>query len=88
VHKVSANNISKTQVLKKMGLRKAVGKDVLQDDGYTQSYITIRAVTEGSFTNEWLKYSASQCITTYPVGGRCRLMDVIICITGSNCGGS
>ena len=65
MHKVSANNISKTQVLKKMGLRKAVGKDVLQDDGYTQSYITIRAVTEGSFTNEWLKYSASQCITMH-----------------------
>jgi len=35
--KFSANNISKTQVLKKMGLRKTAGRTVLQDDGYTIS---------------------------------------------------
>jgi hypothetical protein len=58
--KFSANNISKTQVLKKMILRKAVSRAVLQDDGYTQSYITLWAITEGCFTNEWLKYSALQ----------------------------
>lgn len=43
--KFSANNISKTQVLKKMGLRKTAGRTVLQDD-----------VSQ----NEWLKYSALQ----------------------------
>jgi hypothetical protein len=85
VHKVLANNISKMQVITKMGLSKAVDRSVLQDDGYTQPYITIGVCFRGIFHKRMVKV---YCITTYPLGGRCRLMDVIICITGSNCGGS
>lgn len=66
MHKVLANTISKTQVITKMGLRKAVGRAavgraVLQDDGYTESYITIWACYQGMFRKRMVKVcTASQ----------------------------
>jgi hypothetical protein len=60
VHKVLANNISKMQVITKMGLGKAVDTSVLQDDGYTQPYITTRACYRGMFHKRMVKVYASQ----------------------------
>jgi hypothetical protein len=60
LHKVLANHLSKLQVITKMGLRKAVDRSVLQDEGYTQPYITIGACYRGMFHKRMVKAYASQ----------------------------